>query len=524
MKKILVISACLLCYASSVHGQVNTQIKKVGTNTSIQKPKANKAIIIPPASTSTTNKLPVPSRKRPVLTFAERLKRDMNSGKRPATFLAALLHSYERTMTGQQKSEFDLAVENALKRNPGASATLTQMLTAYKTIPVEIRVKSMPFDLASLNSKVGLSFADVRKLMAAAPGFRGLIDTSFFEKPKTLFGGDTSGGTESGGSYPLPFINSVRVNVENAEKKIYLYGSFTGNTPIVPIYFEPAQGQLLDAVNVQWINGKKVLVIWGKVSKERDAINSIIPAGLGPGKYNVSVMVPHSTKDEPVSNRYPVELSPYAYTFRMLTIKCIDESDPETFLGSNVSDEVRVAWNVFGGHGNAQFGMTDMYRNFDDGVEKTFILREFDFDDGGIFQKPPGAVAYFTPITAGIVTSHLFVDAMLFEMDQDFPDHEGDDCRKIHGDFLAELGMAGVDDLDIQLYQERLSQILDSYFRMCYHGSYDLVNEVRLSFSAGELQNLTNNEAGRHRGEMKFFNDDAMGSYIVTYEIRRYPL
>ena len=519
MKKMLVVTICFLGYISSAPGQVNTQIKKKETNAVIQKSAANKPIIIQPSSTTTKNKFNAPQRKRPVLTFAERLKRDMNSGKRSKTFFAAIMHSYERILSGEpNKSEFDLALENALKRNEGIRATLTRILADYKTIPIEIRAKSMPFDLASLNSKVGLSFKDVQKLISAGPGFRGVIDTSFFEKPKMLLDGDTSGGAQSNGA-TLPFISSITLSSENAEKKIYLKGSFTSNTPIVAIHFEPAQGQLLDGVYTQWINGKKVFVIPGKVNKAGDVISSIIPAGLGPGKYYVSVRVQRSFSDVPVSNQYLLELPSYAYTFRMLTIKCLDESNPETFLGSNVTDEVRIAWSVFNGKGDAQTGMTTMYSGFDDGVERTLHWQSNESDDGGIFLRPPEFIYAITP---GTVTSYLFVNAMLFEMDQDRPDYPS--CGGLQSDFLGDLGMAGLDELDVQLYKERMSQVVDTYFWLCYHGSCDLVNEVRLSFSAGELQHLTNNDAGRYRGEMQFFNDDSMGSYVVTYEIRRYPL
>ena len=151
--------------------------------------------------------------------------------------------------------------------------------------------------------------------------------------------------------------------------------------------------------------------------------------------------------------------------------------------------------------------MTREYEDFDDDTERAIQMAPT--DDGGIFPRAGGESG------AGVVANRLFVIAQLWEVD-------GSDFSMMQdGRFFADVGRASMDELDVQQFLERLSQSL--YWSVAqFRGSQESLGEVRLSFSAPELQQMTSNEAGRHRGEMRFANGEVKGSYVVRYEIRRH--
>jgi hypothetical protein len=453
-------------------------------------------------------------RKREPMSPVERLTRDLGSGERSSAFIGVLMHSLDRVLAGEpNKTELDLAVERGIARNGVSRARLAQMVADYKAVPVEARARSMPRELATLERGTGLTFAQAQRLAAAPAGASGIVVQGGLRPPGARIGTMQAPAPPKDEASAAPRIDAVGARVEGAERRIVLDGSFSGTSPIVPIYLKPAEGQSLAEVGSQMVDGETVAVVLGRVNSSRSRIEGGLPVGLAPGKYTVSVRVPRGPGNEPKSNARTVDLAGYAYTVRLLSIKCLDESNPEsvpnplTLSNIPVSDEVRVSWAAFADAGTAEVGTTREYEKFDDGTERQIQMAPT--DDGGIFMRSGGEAS------AGVVANRLFVVAQLWEVD-------GSDFSMMQdGRFIADIGRASMDELDVQQFLERLSQAL--YWSMAqFRGSHESLGEVRLSFSAPELQQMTNNEGGRHRGEMRFANGDSKGSYLVHYEIRRH--
>lgn len=459
-------------------------------------------------------------KKREPLTPAERLVRDFQTGQQSGAFLGVLMHSLDRVLSGEaDKTEFDLAVEQSLARNPELSrAALTRMVADYKAVPVDVRAKAMPRELAILDRGTGLSFDQARQLAAARPGATGIIVQGGLQAPGVRVGMARAPTTMRSEGSAAPRIHAVSALVDKAERKIVLDGSFAGSSPVVPIYLKPAEGQSLDEAGFQAVDGERVAVVLGRVNGGRSRIEGTLPVGLAPGKYNIAVRVPRGPSNEPKSNSRTLDIASYAYTVRLLSIKCIDESNPESLPNPllvgpaiPVSDEIVVSWAAFADVGVAEVGRTSEYEGFDDNTEKQIKMQPR--DEGGIFMRADDGAS------SGVVANRLFVLAQLWESDA-----SGSDFSMMQdGRFFADIGRASMDELDVQQFLERLSQAL--YWSMAqFRGSHESLGEVRLSFSAGELQGMTNNEAGRHRGEMRFMNSDSKGSYVVNYEIRRHAV
>lgn len=450
-------------------------------------------------------------RKREPMSPVERLTRDLGSGERSSAFIGVLMHSLDRVLAGEpNKTELDLVVERGIARNGVSRARLAQMVADYKAVPVEARARSMPRELAALDRGTGLTFAQAHRLVAGASG---IVVQGGLRPPGARIGTMTAPAPPRDEASAAPRIDAVGARADGAGRRIVLDGSFSGSSPIVPIYLRPAEGQSLAEAGSQVVDGETVAVVLGRVNSSRSRIEGGLPVGLAPGRYTVSVRVPRGPGNEPKSNARTLELAPFAYTVRLLSIKCLDESNPESLpnpltLGNiPVSDEVRVSWAAFADAGTAEVGTTREYEKFDDGTERQIQMAPT--DDGGIFMRSGGEAA------AGVVANRLFVVAQLWEVD-------GNDFGTMQdGRFIADVGRASMDELDVQQFLERLSQAL--YWSMAqFRGSHESLGEVRLSFSAAELQQMTNNEAGRHRGELRFANSDSKGSYLVHYEIRRH--
>lgn len=452
-------------------------------------------------------------RKREPISPAERLARDLGNGQRSSAFVGVLMHSLDRVLAGESgKTELDLAVERSIARNPGVSrARLAQMVAEYRAVPAEVRARGMPAELASLARGTGLTLEQAHRLVAAPAGASGIIVQGGLRPQGARIG--MMRPTAAGETSAAPRIDAVGARVEGAGRRVVLDGSFAGSSPIVPIYLKPAEGQSLAEAGSQRVDGETVAVLLGRVNGGRSRIEGGLPVGLAPGKYTVQVRVPRGAGDEPKSNARTLDLAPYAYTVRLLSIKCLDESDPESLpspvpgVSIPASDEVRVSWATFADAGTAEVGTTREYEDFDDNTERA--IRMAPTDDGGIFMRDGAAAG------AGVVANRLFVIAQLWEVD-------GNDFSMMQdGRFFADVGRASMDELDVQQFLERLSQSL--YWSMAqFRGSHESLGEARLSFSAAELQQMTDNGAGRHRGEMRFPNPDSRGSYVVHYEIRRH--
>jgi hypothetical protein len=452
-------------------------------------------------------------KKRQPLSPTERLVRDFQSGRRSGAFLGLTMHALDRALAGEtNRTDFDEAVGRALARNPGVSrAALAEMVAAYRAVPVEVRARAMPADLASLDRATGLTLADAYRLGGAPAGARGIIVQGGLRGPgratapaRPLLRGERSGA---------PRIDAVSAVVQTSARRLVIDGAFDGTSPIVPIYLKPAEGQSLTDAGSQVVDGEPVAVVLGRVDAARSRIEAGLPVGLLPGRYDVSARVPRG-REEPKTNVRRVDLAAYAYTVRLLSIRCIDESNPESvptgvpsLVNIPVSDEVRLSWAAFADAGTADVGLTSVYEGFDDGEEQEVRMQPN--DDGPVFVRSGNDAV------PGVVGNRLFVIAQLWEVDG------GDDpAVPQDGRFLADIGRASLDELDVRQFLERLSQSL--YWSMAqFRGSHESLGEVRLSFSASELQDMTNNEAGRYRGEMRFPNGDATGSYLARYEIRR---
>lgn len=470
---------------------------------------------VPPRAAQPPMRVPVAAaeeqRKREPITPVQRLTRDLGSGERSGAFIGVLMHSLDRVLAGEaNKTELDLAVERSIARNGVSRARLAQMVADYKAVPVDARARAMPRELATLDRGTGLTFAQANRIVGARAGASGIIVEGGLRPPGA--GIVTMPAPPRDEASAKPRIDAVGARVERAERRIVLDGTFSGSSPIIPIYLKPAEGQSLTEVGSQRVDGETVAVVLGRVNSSRSRIEGGLPVGLAPGKYAVSVRVPRGPGNEPKSNARTLELAPYAYTVRLLSIKCIDESDPESvptplLVSAPASDEIRVSWAAFADAGTAEVGTTREYEKFDDGTERQIQMAPT--DDGGIFMRSGGEAA------AGLVANRLFVIAQLWEVD-------GNEVSIMQdGRFFADVGRASMDELDVQQFLERLSQAL--YWSMAqFRGSHESLGEVRLSFSAPDLQQMTNNEAGRHRGEMRFMNGDSKGSYVVNYEIRRH--
>ncbi|CAA9305479.1 MAG: hypothetical protein AVDCRST_MAG68-790 [uncultured Gemmatimonadetes bacterium] len=443
------------------------------------------------------------------LTPVQRLTRGFESGSKSGAYFGVLMHSVDRVLSGSGNgSEMDVAVQRALERNPASREVLGRMVADYRAIPVDVRARRMPRELAVLDRGTGLSHSAARRFVSAPAGASGIIVQGGLQGPGRRIG-TVRPAPDAGPAAPR--IDAVAATLQTGGARVVLDGSFHGTSPIAPVYLRPAGGQSLESSGFQTVDGEQVVVALGRVDGARSRVEVTLPAGMQPGPYDVAVRVPRGAAGEPKSNWRRLELAPFAYTVRLLSIRCLDESDPETVLaGPEVHDEIVVSWAAFADQGPAMIGWTQEYEGFDDNEEQT--IRMHPTDDGALFLALSGG----TPVP-GVVANRLFVVAQLAESD------ESSDFRiggSPVGAFFADIGRASLDELDVQLFQEKLSQAL--HWATRWASTYDEVGEVRLSFSAAELQQMTNNSAGRHRDRMLFRNSDDRGSYAVEYEIRRH--
>ena len=448
--------------------------------------------------------------KREPMTPVQRLTRSFERSRRAGGFYGAVMHSADRVLAGESNaSDLDLAVQEALARNPDVRAQLAAMVADYRAIPAEVRARAMPAELARLGRSTPVTLADVRRFSATG-GQTSII----------VQGGRTAAGRLAVGRMPStaraqqsgePRIDGAGARVTPEGTRVVLQGSFAGSSPIAPVYLRPAEGQSLAEPGFQTVDSEQVVVVLGRVSEGGSRIEATLPLSIAPGAYDVAVRVPRAGAAEPKSNWSPLHLAPAAYTVRLLTIRCLDESDPETLLsGPNVSDEIVLGWAAFADAGPAKVGSTTDYEGFDDGDVAN--IRVHPADEGGIFMAG-GASGQAEP---GVVANRLFLVVQLDEWDR-AGSAVGSGAMAA---FFENVGRASLDDLDVEQFLERLSQAL--HWSLAWRGAREIIGESRLSFTAGELRELTNNAGRRHRGEMRFMNDDDTGSYVVEYEIRRH--
>jgi hypothetical protein len=443
---------------------------------------------------------PVAAAKGEALSPVQRLTRSFDRS-RAGGFFGSVMHATDRVLAGEANaSDLDRAVQDALARHPEARASLTRMVEDYRAIPAELRARAMPAELARLDRTTPVTAADARRFSGGGgstqrPGLGRL----------QLGRGQTARDERSA----APRIDAVGARLTAEGTRVVLQGSFLGTSVVAPIYLRPAEGQSLAETGFQTVDGEQVLVVLGRVTEGGSRAEATLPVTIAPGAYDVAVRVPRAGA-EPKSNWARLELAPTAYTVRLLSIRCIDESDPETVLaGPNVTDEIVLGWAAFADAGPAVVGASTDYEGFDDNDVMT--IRVHPRDEGGMFM--PGAGGQAEP---GVVANRLFLVVQLDEWD-----HAGNAVGTAATEaFFADVGRASLDELDVAQFLERLSQAL--HWSLAWRGSRDFLGEVRLSFSAGELRDLTNNAGRRHRDIMRFMNDDDTGSYIVEYEIRRH--
>ncbi|HEX8359756.1 MAG TPA: hypothetical protein VF613_06610 [Longimicrobium sp.] len=441
------------------------------------------------------------------MTPAQRLTRGFESGRKSGAYFGVLMHSLDRVLSGAgSDSEMDVAVQRALDRNPGLSRDmLARMVADYRAVPVDVRARVMPREIAALDRGTGLSFDAAKRSVSARAAATGIIVQGGLQAQGRRIGTRTMDVASA-----APRIGTAVATLRTGGARVVLDGSFHGTSPIVPIYLRPAGGQSLESSGFQTVDGEQVAVVLGRVDGARSRVEATLPVGLQPGPYDVAVRVPRGAAGEPKSNWRRLELAPYAYTVRLLSIRCLDETDPETILaGPNLQDQVVVSWAAFADQGPAMVGWTQEYGGFDDHTERAIEMHPA--DEGAVFLALAGGAP-----AAGVVANRLFLVAQISESDETSRLPRGSPF----GAFLADVGRASMDELDVQLFQEQLSQSL--HWAMRWARTFDEVGEVRLSFSAAELQQMTNNSAGRHRDRMLFRNDDEHGSYAVEYEIRRH--
>ncbi|HLL84124.1 MAG TPA: hypothetical protein VK420_15785, partial [Longimicrobium sp.] len=379
---------------------------------------------------------------------------------------------------------------------------------------VEARVRAMPRDVATLARGQAVSLEDARRLTAARPGAAGVLSGGpprpgpagapgeMMRAPTMLREVDAS----------TPRLASVGARVNGTERWVVLTGHFPGSSPIAVVYVRPLDGQSLAEAGQQTVDGQPVNVVLARVNATRSRIEGALPVGLAPGRYRVSARIPQGQR-EPVTNGRTLELAAYAYSLRITRIRCVDESDPEAIreqisgyeVGA-LTDEIRFSWATFADGGLTDMGMSQQYEGFDDYTHKP--VRVHPSDDGALFMRVDGQP------TPGVVANRLFAVLQMWEVDD-----AGFEVMR-DGRFPAELGLASLDDVDVDQFLERLSQSL--YWSMAaFEGSHERIGERRLSWSAGELQQMTDNPGRRHEGEIRFENDDATGTYLLHYEIRR---
>lgn len=458
-------------------------------------------------------------RKRPVLTPTERLTRDFQRGDRNAAYVGVLAHALDRALSGVPPvSDLDHAVARALAAHPEVDrARLRRMVAAVQQVPVEVRARAMPRDVAMLSRAQALSMDQTQRLVAARPGATGVLRGPAPGPPPSPAPAPGELGRPGVGvsriqslDATVPRLMTVAASVNGMERRLVLTGSFPGTSPIVPVYVRPLDGQSLAEAGQQVVDGQRVNVVLARVNASRSRIDGALPAGLAPGRYRVSARIPQG-RAEPLTNARILELAPYAYTVRITSIRALDETDPETLptgvpgVRIPVSDEIHYSWAAFADAGSTEIGLSREYEGFDDGTERQVLVHPD--DDGAVFVRQNGAAVH------GIVANRLFLIVQLWEVD----DMDFEMMRD--GTFLADLGRASMDELDVAQFLERLSQSL--YWSMAeFEGSHDALGERRLSWSAAELQQMTDNDARRHQGEMQF--SDAGASYLLRYEIRRH--
>ncbi|HEX8210139.1 MAG TPA: hypothetical protein VF584_08120 [Longimicrobium sp.] len=470
-----------------------------------------------PARPRVARPLPAPAaapasaaRKGEAMTPIQRLTRSFERSRRAGGFYGSVMHSADRVLAGEPNaSDLDRAVQEALARNPASRASLARMVADYRAIPAEVRSRAMPAELARLARSTPVTLADARRFSAATGQTSIIIQGGRTSAGRLGVGrvGSTARDQRSG----APRIDAAGARLTPEGTRVVLQGSFPGSSQIAPVYLRPAERQSLAETGFQTVDNEQVIVVLGRVGEGGSRVEATLPVAIAPGAYDVAVRVPRAGAAEPRSNWSRLELAPTAYSVRLLTIRCLDESDPETLLsGPNVTDEIVLGWAAFADAGPAMVGSTTDYEGFDDGVVAN--IRVHPSDEGGMFMAGGGS----GQVEPGIVANRLFLVVQMDEWDHGGSAVGGSPMEA----FFADVGRASLDELDVEQFLERLSQAL--HWSLAWRGARDFLGEAKLSFSAGELRELTNNAGRRHRGEMRFMNDDDTGSYVVEYEIRRH--
>jgi hypothetical protein len=239
-----------------------------------------------------------------------RLLRAFQRDPRPDPLIGPLMHTIGRGLRGtDEKSQLDRAFEIILASHPDAPIDLLQSLvTAYEAIPVDVKTRVMSPEAATLQLDRPLQLDSLDHIV---PQLGGKIMTASWVAIHPDW----------------PFIQHIQGHSEKGHYKITLHGfNFASMAPSCIVYLRPLDGQRLDDIELQEIDGHNIVVVEGRVVNDIQ-IEAELPFGIPGGRYSVRTRkAPHI---EQMSDWKLHNVSLHSYMVRFLTIHCDDESDPE---------------------------------------------------------------------------------------------------------------------------------------------------------------------------------------------------
>ncbi len=547
--------------------------------------------------------------KKRGLAPVKRLELAIARESEPDALTPMVMHTIERGLQGAQRrgsSPFDEIFDRVLRQHPEVNKALLQQLVAdYKAVPIAVRTRKLPANLANLNAgralelqtiqsvrslvlaqqqsgparaqrvtprKISLSDAlrtsnlaregvkppDVyilrivpassggyeasQKLTLLGWGFSANKSQNTIRILKTMVGGSqgelvalnpsvasteamefnlpgqmepgqyalelvvtAAGGEKTSNRVaftikipppPAPVLSSVSPS-QHPGKTVLLTGQHllqgrpAQSPPVYMVYFKPMDEQPL--VSYITVGGENMDAVLASPLSDTN-MEVTVPSRLLPGNYQVFIGTGSA-----VSNRLSYAVRAYRYQVNFVKLKCVDESDPE-WTGS---DEVVTTW-VVSRDTEAWAKNTGEYTELDDGNEQNYKV-----SDRTVF-TPTGS--------PGEVRNLLAIATTLYEWDAG----DVEAANKAIG-FVAELA-AGIlnyfEKKEIAAVIKALVPLIQKLISWL-GGDPDNLGTRYLTWSAHELQQMTDNSQKRFSGTLQFRNDDDTGSYDVTYEVLR---
>jgi hypothetical protein len=404
------------------------------------------------------------------MTLTQRFEKLASKPNAENPLIPVTMHALERYLQGAPaQSDIDRIVRGAFARRPRVTkAMMETAVTNWKTLPASVKNKIVPAELRNLSTAQSL---DLKTL-----------EVQYRKKLKL---------TET----KNPEIGRVPSNIK----------IFTAIRPPEPAQAYPGglvtlKGQFIpEGVEVVLRSGPNGAAGTARPEPASSPTKIIfqVPQNLPPGNYSLLVW---DKGYKHISKTFPFTIRAPQYTVRFTKMYCKDESDAE--LLECDCDEIVSVWAI-SADDKAWGKKTGEYTHFGDDMTKSYRA-----SDQVVF-----------PIQgAGAVSEYLAIGMNLYEWDagdasatEEALDISGDIAEQLASSFGAIGAIIGA---VLNIFLDLIGALV-----ALFGGNPDGLGYEELKWNAGLLQAMT--QFGSYSGVMRFHNNDAVGSYDISYTVTR---